>query len=50
MSEPEYICVGCGMTYVEDDWWACHNCNKPMCPKCGGEIVTTQEEESRNEN
>ena len=41
--EKEYICVGCGMTYEEDDWWSCHKCNTAICPKCGDEIVTSEE-------
>lgn len=43
MADPEYICLSCGMTYIEDDWWSCHKCNTALCPKCGGEIVTIQE-------
>jgi DNA-directed RNA polymerase subunit RPC12/RpoP len=43
--DKEYVCVDCGMTYEEDDWWSCQKCNTAVCPKCGGEIVTTEEYE-----
>jgi len=43
MSEPEYICLSCGATFIEDDWWNCSKCNTPICPDCGGEIATIKE-------
>jgi len=55
MSEPEYICLHCDMTYVEDELYQCPNCNGYLCPKCGGEVATIEEhdkamKEMYNEN
>lgn len=43
MSEAKYICVNCGQTYAEDEPYKCSDCGKYTCPKCGGDIATTQE-------
>ena len=43
MSEPEYICLWCDKTFIEDELGRCHKCNEPFCPVCGGEIATIEE-------
>jgi len=52
MSEPEYICLSCGKTYVDGDTYCCTNCGELLCPKCGGEIQTIEEYDKamKNEN
>ena len=40
--DKEFICLSCGKTYVDGDTYCCTNCGELLCPKCGGEIQTSQ--------
>ena len=40
MPDPEFICLSCDKTYVEDELYMCPNCSGYLCPGCGGEIST----------
>ena len=42
MSEPEYICPGSDMTFIEAEIYICP-CGKKMCPACGDEVQTIEE-------
>ena len=40
--DKEYICLGTGQTFSEDEIFTC-SCGKNICPTCGGGVQTIEE-------
>lgn len=36
------ICLSCSGTFDETELYGCHKCGEPICPDCGGEIISIE--------
>lgn len=42
MPDPEYICLGSGQTFTEDELHCSPKYGELSCPNCGGEVDTIE--------
>lgn len=38
-----HICLSCSGTFDEQELYGCSKCQEPICPDCGGEVITIEE-------